>query len=157
MPAALAGPLDRVRATLATLTFAQKATVIALVLGIAVGGFVFVRWVTAPTYEPLFSNLSSTDASAIVDELNAEEVYATQAAGDGLAPVGLALGLGTRTNPTILDGVQVFSSEAGPGTEAVTKHDMFVESGSDQNGYLSADSTSLKTISQIVADGRPDR
>lgn len=94
---------------------------------------------------------------APVDELNAEEVYATQAAGDGLAPVGLALGLGTRTNPTILDGVQVFSSEAGPGTEAVTKHDMFVESGSDQNGYLSADSTSLKTISQIVADGRPDR
>lgn len=94
---------------------------------------------------------------ATVDELNAEEVYATQASGDGLAPIGLALGLGTRTNPTILDGVQVFSSEAGPGTEAVTKHDMFVDSGSDQNGYLSADSTSLKTISQIVADGRPDR
>ena len=93
---------------------------------------------------------------ATVDELNADEVYATQAWGDGLAPVGLALGLGTRTNPLIVDGVHVFSAEDGPGTEAVTKHDMFVESGSDQNGYLSADSTSLKTISQIVANGRPD-
>jgi hypothetical protein len=93
---------------------------------------------------------------ATLDELNADEVYATQAWGDGLAPVGLALGLGTRTNPLIVDGVHVFSAEDGPGTEAVTKHDMFVESGSDQNGYLSADSTSLKTISQIVANGRPD-
>jgi hypothetical protein len=93
---------------------------------------------------------------ATVDELNADEVYATQARGDGLAPLGLALGLGTRTNPLIVDGVHVFSAEDGPGTEAVTKHDMFIESGSDQNGYLSADSTSLKTISQIVANGRPD-
>jgi len=93
---------------------------------------------------------------ATVYDLNADEVYATQAWGDGLAPVGLALGLGTRTNPTILDGVHVFSSGAGPGTEAVTQHDMFLDSGSDQNGYLSADTTSLKTISQIVANGRPD-
>jgi flagellar M-ring protein FliF len=34
------------------------------------GGFVFAKWASAPSYAPLFSNLSSTDASAIVDKLN---------------------------------------------------------------------------------------
>ena len=124
MPAALAGPLDRVRATLATLTFAQKATVIALVLGIAVGGFVFVRWVTAPTYEPLFSNLSSTDASAIVDELNAEGVSYQLPDGSGtimvpkdqvyslrLTMAGLGLPAGSDTGYSLLDEQGITTSE----------------------------------------------
>jgi flagellar M-ring protein FliF len=34
----------------------------------------FTRWITAPTLTPLFSNLASSDASAIVEELNAEGV-----------------------------------------------------------------------------------
>ena len=38
MPAALAGPLDRMRTTLATMTFAQKVTVGLLVLGLGLGG-----------------------------------------------------------------------------------------------------------------------
>lgn len=93
---------------------------------------------------------------ATVDDLHADEVYATLAAGDGLAPFGLFLGSDTRTNPLDVDGVHVFSAEDGPGTEAVTMHDMYANADSDQNGYLSADSTSLETISQIVANGRPD-
>ncbi|GHE14341.1 flagellar basal-body MS-ring/collar protein FliF [Klenkia taihuensis] len=74
MPAVLAGPLDRVRTTLATMTFQQKAIAAVLVLGLALGSFFFVRWVTTPTYEPLFSNLSASDASAIRDELDTEGV-----------------------------------------------------------------------------------
>jgi flagellar M-ring protein FliF len=34
----------------------------------------FTRWITAPTLTPLFSNLASSDASAIVEELNAAGV-----------------------------------------------------------------------------------
>lgn len=94
---------------------------------------------------------------ATVADLQADEVYATRAEGDGLAPLGLVLGRVTRTDPLDVDGVQVFSAEDGPGTEAVTKHDMFAEAGSDQYGYLSAGSTTLQTISQIVATGRPGR
>ncbi|KQS68388.1 flagellar basal-body MS-ring/collar protein FliF [Modestobacter sp. Leaf380] len=87
MPAALAGPLDRARAALATMTAAQKATLVGLVLVLVLGGFFFVRWVTAPTYEPLFTNLSATDASAITDELTAEGVdYQLQGAGTILVP-----------------------------------------------------------------------
>ncbi len=71
MPAALAGPLERVRSTLATISLGQKVVIGLLVAGLALGGVVFYRWITTPTMAPLFSNLASTDASAIVDELNA--------------------------------------------------------------------------------------
>ena len=71
MPPALAGPLERLRSALATISLGQKVVIGLLVAGLGLGGFFFVRWITAPTYAPLFSNLASTDASAIVDELNA--------------------------------------------------------------------------------------
>src|SRR5256885_5373584 len=48
----------------------QKAVTLFAVVALVVGGVVFAKWASAPTYAPLFSNLSSTDASAIVDKLN---------------------------------------------------------------------------------------
>ncbi|MGY1672396.1 flagellar basal-body MS-ring/collar protein FliF [Geodermatophilus sp. SYSU D00710] len=71
MPDALAGPLAKVRGTLAAISLGQKVVIGLLVAGLALGGFFFYRWITTPTMAPLFSNLASTDASAIVDELNA--------------------------------------------------------------------------------------
>ncbi|WP_222265396.1 flagellar basal-body MS-ring/collar protein FliF [Modestobacter marinus] len=72
MPAALAGPLDRVRSLWSTINVGQKIVIGLLVVGLALGGVFFYRWITAPTLSPLFSNLSSADASAIVEQLNAE-------------------------------------------------------------------------------------
>jgi flagellar M-ring protein FliF len=72
MPAALAGPLDRVRSLWSTINVGQKIVIGLLVVGLALGGIFFYRWITAPTLSPLFSNLSSADASAIVEQLNAE-------------------------------------------------------------------------------------
>jgi len=74
MPAALAGPLARIRSVLSTISLGQKVVIGLLAVGLLLGGFFFYNWITAPTYSPLFSNLASTDASAIVDELNAEGV-----------------------------------------------------------------------------------
>jgi flagellar M-ring protein FliF len=74
MPAVLAGPLARIRSVLSTITLGQKVVIGLLGLGLILGGFFFFRWITAPTYAPLFSNLASADASAIVDELNTEGV-----------------------------------------------------------------------------------
>ena len=74
MPAALAGPLARIRSVLSTISLGQKVVIGLLAVGLLLGGFFFYSWITAPTYSPLFSNLASTDASAIVDELNAEGV-----------------------------------------------------------------------------------
>ncbi len=71
MPPALAGPLGKLKGTLATISLGQKVVIGLLVAGLALGGVFFYRWITTPTMAPLFSNLASTDASAIVDELNA--------------------------------------------------------------------------------------
>ncbi|MGY1630994.1 flagellar basal-body MS-ring/collar protein FliF [Geodermatophilus sp. SYSU D01186] len=83
MPPALAGPLERIRSTLSTISLGQKVVIGLLAAGLLLGGFFFVRWTTAPTMAPLFSNLASTDASAIVDELNASGVAYELADGGG--------------------------------------------------------------------------
>ena len=46
-------------------------------IGIAVlllGSFAFYRWAAAPTMQPLFSNLATADASAIVEQLDSQSV-----------------------------------------------------------------------------------
>src|SRR5215217_1533588 len=74
MKSALAGTMERARSTFATVSLGQKVVIGLLLVGLLLGGFFFYSWITTPTQAPLFSNLASTDASAIVDELNAEGV-----------------------------------------------------------------------------------
>ena len=81
MKSALAGTLERARSTVSTISLGQKVVIGLLLVGLLLGGFFFFRWITAPTQAPLFSNLASADASAIVDELNAGSVAYTLADG----------------------------------------------------------------------------
>jgi flagellar M-ring protein FliF len=74
MKSALAGTMERARSTFATISLGQKVVIGLLLVGLLLGGVFFFRWITAPTQAPLFSNLASTDASAIVDELTAAGV-----------------------------------------------------------------------------------
>ncbi|MDQ2958599.1 MAG: flagellar M-ring protein FliF [Actinomycetota bacterium] len=48
----------------------QKAVTVAAALALIIGGFVFSSWASKPSYAPLFTNLSPTDASGIIDKLN---------------------------------------------------------------------------------------
>jgi flagellar M-ring protein FliF len=81
MKSALAGTLERARSTFSTISLGQKVVIGLLLVGLLLGGFFFFRWITAPTQAPLFSNLASSDASAIVDELNASGTAYTLADG----------------------------------------------------------------------------
>jgi flagellar M-ring protein FliF len=74
MKSALAGTMERARSTFSTISLGQKVVIGLLLVGLLGGGVFFFRWITAPTQAPLFSNLAATDASAIVDELNAAGV-----------------------------------------------------------------------------------
>ena len=66
--------LERAKVALAQIGLGQRIVIGFLIVGLLLGGFVFVRWISVPTYAPLFSNLASSDASAIVEELNASGV-----------------------------------------------------------------------------------
>ena len=124
MPAALAGPLARIRAVLSTISLGQKVVIGLLLVGLVLGGFFFYSWITTPTQAPLFSNLASTDASAIVDELNAEGVAYDLADGGGtimvakdkvydlrLAMSGKGLPAGQDTGYALLDKQGITTSE----------------------------------------------
>lgn len=74
MPTALKGTLDKLRATLAGFSVAQKTIVVILVAALALGAFALTSWLTKPTYTPLFSGIDPVDASAIVEQLKADGV-----------------------------------------------------------------------------------
>ncbi|MGX7681053.1 flagellar basal-body MS-ring/collar protein FliF [Jatrophihabitans sp. DSM 45814] len=51
----------------------QKVVTVAAVLALGIGGWLFSSWASTPSYAPLFTNLAPTDASAIIDKLNANK------------------------------------------------------------------------------------
>jgi len=74
--------LDRYRRTFVDFTTGQKVVAVLGTLALLLGGFMIFRWASAPTYAPLFSNLSSEDASAVVEQLDTSGVP-YELAGDG--------------------------------------------------------------------------
>ncbi|KAA1417707.1 flagellar M-ring protein FliF [Nocardioides humilatus] len=66
--------LDRARQMFLAMSIGQRMAVIVGTAALLVGGFLVVRWVSTPSYAPLYTDLSGADASAVVDELEAEGV-----------------------------------------------------------------------------------
>src|SRR3954471_8863541 len=65
----LPAPVRRITDTFRSFTPGQKAVTIAAVLALVIGGYFFAPWASKPSYSILFNNLSTKDASAIVDSL----------------------------------------------------------------------------------------
>ena len=66
--------LGRVQKTFAAFTPGQKVVAIVGTGALLLAGFMVFKWAAAPSYAPLFSNLASSDASAIISELDATGV-----------------------------------------------------------------------------------
>src|SRR3954468_4418287 len=65
----LPAPVRRITDTFRSFTPGQKAVTIAAVLALIIGGYFFATWASKPSYSILFNNLSTKDASAIVQSL----------------------------------------------------------------------------------------
>ena len=73
----LTAGVRRATTTFQSFSAGQKAVTIVAIVALAVGGYFFSTWAAQPNYTPLFSNLASSDAAAIVDKL-----------GRGVSPAG---------------------------------------------------------------------
>ncbi|MFI7585868.1 flagellar basal-body MS-ring/collar protein FliF [Spongisporangium articulatum] len=71
---ALNAALGKAKTMLSGFTTGQRAVVAVGVMLFLLGAFALSRWVAQPTMTPMYSGLSGTDASAVVDELNSEGV-----------------------------------------------------------------------------------
>ncbi|GAB2873608.1 flagellar basal-body MS-ring/collar protein FliF [Nocardioides pacificus] len=66
--------LDRLRTIFSSFTIGQRAVALVGVAALLMGGFLVLRWVSTPNYAPLFSDLASEDASAVIEELDSQAI-----------------------------------------------------------------------------------
>ena len=66
--------LDRYRRSFSLFSPGQKVVAIVGTGALLLAAFMVFRWASAPSYSPLYSNLSAEDASAVVEQLEAEGV-----------------------------------------------------------------------------------
>lgn len=74
MPAQVKSLFGRVTGAVKEFSLPQRTFALIAVAALVLGGIALANWASKPTMSPLFSGLSATDASAVVDQLNAEGV-----------------------------------------------------------------------------------
>src|ERR1700682_5929462 len=74
MPAQIDQLRRRATATLSGFSTGAKSVTALAVVGLLMAAYVFTSWASKPSYAPLFSNLSATDASAITQKLSSQHI-----------------------------------------------------------------------------------
>ncbi|GAA3795371.1 flagellar basal-body MS-ring/collar protein FliF [Cellulomonas soli] len=74
MPAQVQAALDRVTGAVKQFSLAQRTLALIGIAVLVLGAVALSSWMSRPTLSPLFSGLSGTDASAVVDQLEADGV-----------------------------------------------------------------------------------
>lgn len=83
MNARLSNGMAGVRRMLGGFTPGQRGVILVVSLALVLGLVGLTRWASQPTWTPLFSNLSGTDANAIVEQLRSQNVQYQLADGGG--------------------------------------------------------------------------
>ncbi len=112
----------RVQSTFAGFTAGQKVVAVIGTGALLLAGFMVFRWAAAPSYAPLFSNLASSDASAIIQQLDAE---------------GIPYQLSNGGNTIMVPQAQVYSTRISLSGEGLPS--------SNESGYSLLDNQSLST------------
>ena len=66
--------LERYRRSFMAFSAGQKVVAIVGSLALLLAGFMVFQWASTPSYSPLYTNLSAEDASAVVEQLDADGV-----------------------------------------------------------------------------------
>lgn len=124
MPGQITTIVGRLQRSAAQMSLAQKVFAVLLGAALVLGAVALGQWASKPTMSPLFTNLSATDAAAIVDQLNANGVKYELAAGGTtimvpnsqlydtrLAVASAGLPANSDTGYALLDGMSMTSSE----------------------------------------------
>src|SRR4051794_40029765 len=62
--------LTRGKELISGFTPGQRGVIVVVTLALVLGAFALTRWVSAPTWTPLYGSLAGSDANAIVEQLN---------------------------------------------------------------------------------------
>lgn len=68
----ITGRLQHLRRTFATFTSGQKTVAVIGGLALLLASVMVFRWASTPAYAPLFTNIAPADASAVIDQLEAQ-------------------------------------------------------------------------------------
>lgn len=79
--------LSRYQQTFSSFAPGQKVVAVVGTLGLLLAGFMVFKWASTPDYSPLFSNMSSKDASAVIEKLEADGIPYEISGGGGTVMV----------------------------------------------------------------------
>src|SRR5512139_1728248 len=68
----ITGRLQALQRTFATFTSGQKTVAVIGGLALVLAAVMVFRWASTPAYAPLFTNIAPADASAVIDQLEAQ-------------------------------------------------------------------------------------
>lgn len=143
----LTSALARARDTFAAFTAGQKAVAVIGTAALLIAVFLVFRWVSAPSYSPLYSNLSGEDASAVIEELDAQGVPYEITGGGGTIMVPRGDVYSTRI---ALSGKGLPSSSDGAGYGLLDKQSLSTSESQERTNFKRAMEGELsKTIESV--------
>ncbi len=138
---------ERVRNTLSTFTTGQKAIAGIGVAALLLAAFLVVRWVSTPSYAPLYTNLASSDASAVIDQLNTQNIPYKLTSGGSTIMVPQQDVYSTRIS---LSGKGLPGSSSSGGYSILDKSSLSTSDFAEQTNFKRAMEAELnKTIESI--------
>jgi flagellar M-ring protein FliF len=140
--------MARARSLMAGFTPGQRGVILVAVAALVLGVVALTRWVAQPSWTPLYSQLSGTDASAVVTQLQADNVPYQLADGGGTVLVPQSQVYDLRVS---LAGKNLPADDAGSGWSILDKQGLTATDFQQNVAYQRAMETELgKTLGAMT-------